>query len=211
MFSTISKQITRMSSPLMITRNAGGNRIIHCLGCTQQRRTMTSSLPQNHPEKGELVYTGTLSTMVRAVKGFSITSSLVVLACQPFMYDQLANLPLGLKILMGGMFSSFIFLTPLLLHMITKRYVTSIYFNAKTKLFTASTITFLLRNHELQFTADDVELPQALGLFTAIIAKGNPLFVDEKFFNSKEIYIHLMGYDKPLDWELPPEDDKEHK
>ena len=58
----------------------------------------------------------------------------------------------------------------------------------------------------MKFTAEDVKIPEVAGPFTSLIVKGTALFMDPKFFLDKNAYIHLMGFDKPLDWELPKSD-----
>jgi len=42
----------------------------------------------SHPTKGELVYIGTLARMVRIVKIFSLSTSVMGVSIQPIIYDQ---------------------------------------------------------------------------------------------------------------------------
>ena len=41
-------------------------------------------------------------------------------------------------------------------------------------------------------------------------AHKKPLFLDPNQFLDKDAYIRLMGYDKPLEWELPEQENSEH-
>lgn len=40
------------------------------------------------------------------------------------------------------------------------------------------------------------------GLFTSVIAKGKPLFLDPTQFADTSHYARIMGFDKPIDFKL---------
>lgn len=49
-------------------------------------------------------------------------------------------------------------------------------------------------------------------MFTSIIVKDTPLFLDPKMFSNPDHYIKIMGYDKPMDFKLGIQDeDSEQK
>jgi len=157
------------------------------------------------PVKGELVYVGTMARLVRFVKLFSITTSLMGIAVQPLIYNQVADLHWALALSLGGVTSFFIFITPLLLHIVTKRYVTHIYWHSDVDRFNAVTYSFLLRQLDHKFTSKEVISPSRPGLFTTVLVNGGktPLFIDPSLFINKKAFVHLMKYNEPLDWEIP--------
>merc|ERR1712121_91794 len=100
----------------------------------------------------------------------------------------------------GGAFLSFFtFATPLLIHWVSKKYVTEMLYNRIENTYTAITYTFLLRRKQITFKASDVQVPSIPGMFTTFQVNGRSLFVDAESFHSAQHYGKLMGYDKPLD------------
>lgn len=91
------------------------------------------------------VYYGGLAPRMKAVKIFSLATSLTGLAAQPILLEQ--GLHMGGKpmaVFLCGFAGFFTFVTPLLLHFITKKYVTEIHYNPKSDEYTATTISILL-------------------------------------------------------------------
>ena len=159
---------------------------------------VTTGQPFVHPEKGELVYSGTLSKRVKRLKWFSLLSSMGMISALPFL--QGGQMPLFAY----GAFGFFIFMTPVLLHLlIASKYVTDIYFNEKTKKFQLATWSFFMFRKEMEFIATDVVTPDVSGPFVTNKIKGKPVFINRALFTSKPIYKHMVGYDKPIDLSLP--------
>ena len=154
-------------------------------------------------EKGDVVYRGAISGMIKGVKVFSLSTSLIGVCLQPMLIFSNQELPAGLKFAIGGVVNFFVFMNPFIIHYIAKKYVTELRWNRVTGVFTAVTWSLFVRRRELQFTAGDVRVPDVPGMFTFLEAKGTPLFLDPQSFEDNEAYGHLMGFDKPLDWELP--------
>ena len=177
-----------------------------CIHSAQFSTKKNNGLPKHHPEKGDLIYVGKLSTMVRYIKAFSVSTSVVGIGVQPFIFNAANQFPTILKVAMGGFMSFFIFLSPLLLHLITKRYVINMYYNRKTDRFTLSTYTFFVYRKDTTFTNADVEVLNVPAMFTNLKVNNVPLLVDPASFTDRQAYIRLMSYDKPMDWELPPDD-----
>lgn len=169
-------------------------------------RGLSTSPPRAAKElsdKGDVVYRGAISGMIKGVKIFSLSTSAIGICLQPMMIFSNQELPTGLKFALGGAINFFVFMNPFIIHYIAKKYVTEMRWNRSTGVFTAVTWSLFVQRRELQFTAADVKVPDVPGMFTFLEAKGTPLFLDPQAFD-KEAYIHLMGLDKPLDWELPP-------
>jgi len=95
------------------------------------------------------VYYGNLTPQIRAVKIFSLLSSVTGLASQPILIQQVPNLGAPAVVAMFGFVGFFTFVTPVLLHMITKKYVTHIYFDSSTGNYSAICLTFLLREKKV--------------------------------------------------------------
>lgn len=47
-----------------------------------------------------------------------------------------------------------------------------------------------------------MKVPEVPGLFTSIIVKGRPLFIDLNQFTDANHYAKIMGFDKPIDLKL---------
>lgn len=154
--------------------------------------------PYTHPVKGDLVYSGPLTKSVKKLKILSLVSSGFGLALFPTLLAGKLT-----WFIIGGLGIA-VFITPLLIHFIVaKKYVTEIYFNDKTKKFNMGTISFFLRRKETEFTADDVIVPDVAGVFSAYRIKGKDVFFNRTLFTSKEVYKHMVGYDKPFDFGIP--------
>jgi len=159
-------------------------------------------VPEEHNDHEMTIYQGILSTQIKLVKSFSLMTSVIGLGCQPLIYLKVsaagsANLPV---VLAGGAFLSFFtFATPLLIHWVSKKYVTEMLYNRIENTYTAVTYSFLLRRKQITFKASDVKIPNLPGMFTTFQVNGNSLFVDAESFQSAQHYGKLMGYDKPMD------------
>lgn len=96
------------------------------------------------------VYYGSLTPRMKAVKVFSLTTSLTGMAAQPIIMEQGSKLGgAPMMYFLCGVVGFFTFVTPVLLHVITKKYVTDITFNPKTEEYTATTISFFLTRVEV--------------------------------------------------------------
>ncbi|XP_013782066.1 transmembrane protein 70 homolog, mitochondrial-like [Limulus polyphemus] len=147
-------------------------------------------------------YVGPLAKQIRVVKFFSISTSAIGIALQPFLLKSYLSFSPLAGLLIGSFFTCFIFVTPILLHWITKRYVVELSLDPSTRVFTATVLTLLNRKKHILFTAEDVHVPDLPGVFTSFVVNGVPLFVDSQSFEDPQIFKHLMGYDKPLDFHL---------
>jgi len=172
--------------------------------------TTSSQTTQNGSSDDRVIYVGTLVRMVRFVKLFSLSTSAVGISLQPYIYQNVADLPLFVAAAVTGVASFFIFLTPVLLHIVTKRYVIEMSLNERTGKYTATTYSLFLRLKKLEFTSDQVSAPNMPGIFTTIRVNNKiPLFVDPNLFTDRSHFIKLMGYDAPMEWEMnPDENDK---
>uniref|UniRef100_A0A1B0GAV5 Transmembrane protein 70 n=1 Tax=Glossina morsitans morsitans TaxID=37546 RepID=A0A1B0GAV5_GLOMM len=149
---------------------------------------------------------------MRAVKILSLTTSLVGLGAQPILMEQSVKLGgTALAVFICGFAGFFTFVTPLLLHFITKKYVTEIYYNPKTEEYVAITISILMQKIRTKFRPIDVKVPEVPGMFTSFLIGKKALFVDPSMFENPEHYIRIMGYDKPVDFKLDLQKNKSER
>ncbi|XP_008199506.2 transmembrane protein 70 homolog, mitochondrial [Tribolium castaneum] len=159
------------------------------------------------------VYYGILTPQIKAVKVFSLSSSIVGIVGQPFLYKAIistGNVPI--IVAAYSFLGFFTFVTPLLLHLITKKYVTHLFYKPENDSYVAKTVNFFCITKETEFKIDDVKVPDVPGMFTTLLANGKPLFFDPRLFENPEHYARIMGYDKPIDFKLyetPPVDKKD--
>jgi len=155
-----------------------------------------------------LVYKGSLTAPVHITKFFSLSSSLFGLCIQPYLLGQASAAHPAVIVALGSFVCFFTYVTPFLIHLITKRYVVFLHFEEETGTFTCTTLNFFLRRKLMTFKASDVVIPEIPGVFTSFLVKGTPLFVNPQDFIDIEAYRSLMGYDKPLDLQLEEDPDK---
>lgn len=81
---------------------------------------------------------------------------------QPILYEQADKLGSSTPVILAvcGFVGFFTFVTPFLLHVITKRYVIEMKFDARTQEYTATTLSFFLRKKHLKFKVEDVTVPE---------------------------------------------------
>ncbi|XP_058835150.1 transmembrane protein 70 homolog, mitochondrial [Topomyia yanbarensis] len=149
------------------------------------------------------VYHGILSPQIRAVKVFSLATSIGGIVAQPILLEQ-ANKIGGTPMIVAvcGIAGFFTFVTPFLLHLITKRYVIDLCYDVASKEYTATTISFLLQRQMTKFKLEDVVVPEIPGMFTTFMVGKKSLFVDPTLFPDPTHYIKIMGYDKPIDFKF---------
>lgn len=108
----------------------------------------TQKTVQYDKNGAEIIYTGKFKTRIVRVKLFSLCTSLMGLAAQPILLEQGMELGgKGLATFLCSMAGIFTFVTPVLLHYLTKKYVITITHDPKTDEYVATTVSlFLLKN-----------------------------------------------------------------
>uniref|UniRef100_UPI0037E8DE95 transmembrane protein 70, mitochondrial n=1 Tax=Semicossyphus pulcher TaxID=241346 RepID=UPI0037E8DE95 len=155
---------------------------------------------------GQLVYTGNLGRAVRGVKMFSYSTSGASLFLMPHILLQsgLGVQSVALQAAFCGVISFFTFLTPVILHLITKGYVVRLYHHPDTDTYTAVTYSVFLTEKRSVFHQRQVRIPAVSRMFTTFYAGKEGLLVNPDLFPIPQDYNHLMGYDKPFSFH--PED-----
>ncbi len=150
---------------------------------------------------GKLVYIGKLDKAFRAAKSLSLASSIGGAILYPIMIPKILQetsiyLAIGYTIISG----TFILLTPSLIQLICKRYLTSLYYHEQTGQFTGFYKNFFMIERQIRFRAEDVEVPPITGMFTSMLIKNQPYFINHDDFYDKPILMKMLGYDKEFDF-----------
>jgi len=133
------------------------------------------------------------------LKWFSLTTSVLGLSVQPFLWKSFStSTSFGSSFLISftGTTAAMVVLTPVLVNLVTKRYVTQLHFREDDKTFVLHSLSFFNRKKTTEFKAEQVNVPAITGPFTTFTVFGRPFFVDPLSFNDMSAYEHLMGYDK---------------
>lgn len=118
---------------------------VKCVTAVQKMIGRHYSKKLNEDNKLERIYYGPLTPQIKAVKIFSLSSSAAGLVAQPIILREASTIgSTSLLIAICSVVGFFTFVTPLLLHIITKKYVTEVYYNPETKSYTAVTLNFFL-------------------------------------------------------------------
>ncbi|KAL2742267.1 hypothetical protein V1477_009896 [Vespula maculifrons] len=153
-------------------------------------------------EKVSEIYHGILKSKVRNLKIFSLGTTACTIAIQPFFITNCSTLDSIIGIVGSIVFTMFSIFITLLLHIITRRYVTYIYYDSEKDKYLATTYSLFLRENKIEFTPADVALPKINAMITTCFIKGKPLLFDENYFNDYSHYQKIMGFDKPIDYKL---------
>jgi transmembrane protein 70 len=169
------------------------------------------------PEGRMIVYEGALKYQVMKLKFFSLSTSGMGLCMQPIIWTKLAESSLAANIALITTSLFFTFGTPLLIQFgLARKYVTEIYYEPESDTYTAATYNFFNRKREIPFKVEDVVVPDVPPMLTTCMleqktssgTKKIPLFIAPNTFNDPVHYGRIMGYDKPLDFQLDEEVEK---
>lgn len=176
-------------------------------GQNEQDYQALSPLFQKYKEEeakhnGKLVYVGQLTRQLKSAKILSLTSSVFGICLMPFLTETLSDSGLFAKLFVFGTSAFFIFVTPLFSQLLTRRYVSRLYYNYEEKKFKAILFNFFLFEYKLEFALDDIFVPDIPGPFSTVRLKSHNrnLFVDLNQISDLELTQKILGYDKPLDF-----------
>lgn len=120
------------------SENSGGNQ--------------TQKIVQYDDTGAEIIYTGKFQSRIIRVKLFSLSTSFMGFSAQPVLLEKGMELGgAGLATFLCTLAGIFTFVTPVLLHFITKKYVIKITHDPKTDEYVATTISFFLMKNEVKF------------------------------------------------------------
>lgn len=100
---------------------------------------------EKNVELGESVYKGKYVSQILRVKMFSMATSVLGAATQPMLWQKgLEVSGVGVGITICSLVGIFTFVTPVLLHLVVRKYVVDILYNKETDQYTATTISPLM-------------------------------------------------------------------
>ncbi|XP_034946319.1 transmembrane protein 70 homolog, mitochondrial [Chelonus insularis] len=177
--------------------------------CERNLKALSSIQSRSYSKKedvtlnAELIYHGKLSKSIKYVKIFSISTSAISLAIQPWIFPKIIETG-SIPALMTGIiiFGGFAFITPLFLHLITNRYALDLYYDKRRDVYVATTYTLFATIRQIEFTPDDITKPGNMQLMTTCFVKKKPIFFDYNDFKDLNHYSRILGYDKPMDFML---------
>lgn len=106
---------------------------------------------EQHPD-GVTIYAGKFTRQIIRVKMFSLTTSAMGLVAQPVLWQKgLEVSGTGLSVFLCSVAGLFVFVTPVLLHLVTKKYVIDIKYNDQTDEYTCMTVSFFLFQNKVSF------------------------------------------------------------
>ena len=157
-------------------------------------------------DMGTVIYEGTITRTVRLVKIFSIGTSSMVVCAQPWIFKatMAAQTPTPMVAALALFCGVFVGGTPLMLHWVTRRYITQIRYDRPAGVFTLTTLSLFARAKHLSFTAADVHALHVPAMFSNVEVKKRHLLMDPSAFTDRDAYIQMMRYDEPMDWEMTP-------
>lgn len=120
----------------------------------QLRAYSTAKIEVKRPPipSGELIYEGKFSSTIKRVKLFSLATSSMGLAAQPILFQKGVELSgYGLGTTLCGIASIFTFVTPCLLHFVTRKYVVEMRHDPESDEYAATTVSFFLMRNNVCF------------------------------------------------------------
>jgi len=165
---------------------------------------------------GTLVYSGPVNKRVRFIKTFSVSTSVLAIMLQPYFLNEYisgtdahaASLTAYLTLLAA---TGVMFITPVLLHYLTKRYVLEIYRNGATGEYRAILMNLIAKEYSLKFNQGDVVMPENPGPFYTMLARNKQLFVVPDGFIDRNTWISFFGETSPVNMDEILENDQKSK
>ncbi|KAI3380097.1 hypothetical protein SNEBB_010669 [Seison nebaliae] len=154
-------------------------------------------------KKGEhVIYESSLIRMVKGVKYFSLGSSLITLACQPYLLPNILSMNnnLFIQCFYGSVSTFFIFITPTLLHMFCRRNLIRLKYNYSNRQFEMTTLSLIGREKHEKFSYEDVNVPAISGPFTLFKVRDRPILAEASEFTDPYIFCRMMKLDEPIDY-----------
>lgn len=148
----IVNQVSCLSQPVSSTRSGVLDLLtkVQSNGCLYQSRLFSLTCDKaikkqesSGPDK-KLIYYGKLGTRIKGLKAFSFGSSATGILTQAYIYDGVMsmNLPTPLMVVLYTFIGIFTFVTPFLIHLVTRKYILEITHNPVDNTYESKTMTF---------------------------------------------------------------------
>lgn len=151
-FLSVPFNVTGSPALYSTCRKLSSYKIINSSTADEGKKLNQQSGEGNSRNENSVIYYGTLTSQIKGVKVFTCTSSIGGLIIQPMLIQNvITGENVSLSLAMGTVVGFFTFVTPFLIHSLTKKYVTEIRYNSKTDTYTATTLSFFLRRIDVSF------------------------------------------------------------
>ena len=163
-------------------------------------KKITKFISEEKLHGGKLVYVGSLTRQLKSAKFISLSSSALGIMLMPFLVETLNTSGLFAKLFVLGTSSFFIFLTPMFSIILTKRYVSRIYYNNEENKIVLIMFNFFMIEYKVELTVNDLYVPEITGPFSTIKIKKNnqPLFIELNQIDDINLVEKISGFDKPF-------------
>nr|CAB3267115.1 transmembrane protein 70 homolog, mitochondrial-like [Phallusia mammillata] len=156
----------------------------------------------DHQRFGKLLYVGKDSLKLQRLLGVFYSMSFGMGVMSLYMLSTLADSTLTVVVFGANVFM-FAVANPYGLYQFGKRYVSKLYHNAKTDMYTVELLSpFVVSNRKIQYSPKDCTMPKGPTMFTSYYVKKHPLFVNSDLMNYKD-YSEMLRYAGDLDYENP--------
>ena len=174
--------------------------------CTHQRLQQWLPHPRTHWTKSgfstasepssdyKLVYRGPLSTSIRLLKIFSMTSSITVLVGSPVLIF-LGNpgIPIISRIAISSIVCTFGVLTTFMLWWFTRSYVSRMWYSKKDEKIVVNTFSLFARTIQHEFLLKDAGPPANISSFATFKAQDKHYFLHTEVFEDKQLLSSILG------------------
>lgn len=96
-----------------------------------------------------VIYEGILSKQIRSLKLFSFLTTAMGLSLQAALFEKLQGSSMAATVSVFSIVGFFTFVTPVLIHLVAKRYVTELIYDPAADVYTAATYSFFLQRKEV--------------------------------------------------------------
>ena len=157
---------------------------------TPQSAATTRSLPHDF----KLVYDGPLKQAVKAIKIFSISTSVCVLLGTPVLVV-LGNpgVPVVGRVAISSVVVLLGLTTTLILHWFTKSYVTRMWHSRDKDQLVVHTLSLLARTKQKEFAVSEAGPPGNVASFATFKAGGERFFLHTEVFEDKNLLSRILG------------------
>lgn len=164
--------------------------------CRQRQLSTTPSAAaaRDLPKDFNLVYDGPLKKAVKAIKIFSISTSVCVVLGTPALV-LLGNpgVPLIGRVAISSLVVLLGLTTTFVLHWFTKSYVTRMWHSSKKDHLVVHTLNLLARTKEKEFAVAEAGPPGNVASFATFKAGGDRFFLHTEVFEDKNLLSRILG------------------
>lgn len=183
-----------LSSSLSVTSNAPSNNRSSLKTPTSTKPVKKVRFLTTPPTTPTPVYVGPLSTTVRLLKWFSITTAALTVTFSPVLiFLGNPSTPLLARVTLSSIVLTVGVSTTLLLHWFIKGYVCRLYYHRGSGQLKAVTLDMIGREKETHFHISEAIPPDKVAALSTFAANGKNYFLHADIFGDPELLQRLAG------------------